>query len=75
MKIVQGSNSLLKGVTKTIKSEKKEQKGGLLFMLLGVLGVKLLRNFFSRKGIVRASSGNKRGKRIVRTGYGDEIDF
>ena len=37
MKIVQAledSNILLKGVTKTIKNETKEQKGGFLSMLL-----------------------------------------
>ena len=38
MKILQGledSNILLKGVTKTIQNEVKEQKGGFLSMLLG----------------------------------------
>ena len=42
MKIVQAledSNILLKGVTKTIKNETKEQKWGFLSMLLGTLGV------------------------------------
>ena len=41
MKIVQvleHSNILLKGITKTIKNETKEQKGGFLSMLLGTLG-------------------------------------
>ena len=45
MKIVQAledSNILLKGVTKTIKNETKEQKGGFLSMLLGKLGASLL---------------------------------
>ena len=40
MKIVQAledSNILLKGVTRTIKNEAKEQKRGLLSMLLGTL--------------------------------------
>ena len=40
MKIVQAledSNVLLKGVTQTIKDETKEQKGGFLSMLLGIL--------------------------------------
>ena len=40
MKIVQAledSNILLKGVTKTIKNETKEQKEGFLSMLLGTL--------------------------------------
>ena len=46
-KIVQAledSNILLKRVTKTIKNETKEQKGGFLSMLLGTLGVSLLGN-------------------------------
>ena len=41
-KIVQAledSNILLKGVTKTIKNETKEQKGGILSMLFGTLGL------------------------------------
>ena len=78
MKIVQAledSNILLKGVTKTIKNETKEQKGGFLSMLLGTLGASLLRNMLVRRGIVRARSGNKKGKPIVRAGFGNEMDF
>ena len=78
MKIVQGledSDILLKGVTKTIKNETKEQKGGFLSMLLGTLGASLLGNLLAGKGIVRAGSGNKKGKGIVRTGYGKEWNF
>ena len=59
MKIVQAledSNILLKGVTKTIEKESKEQKGGFLSMLLGTLGASLLGNLLSGKGIVRADS-------------------
>ena len=47
------SNILLKGVTKTIKNETKEQKGGFLSMLLGTLVASLLRNLLSGKGTVR----------------------
>ena len=61
---------MLKGVTKTIENETKEQKGGLLSMLLGTLGVSLLGNILVVKGIVRAGSGNKQGKGIGRAGYG-----
>ena len=78
MKIVQAleeSNILLKEVTKTIKNETKEQKGGFLSMLLGTLGASLLGNILAGKGIVRAGSGNKKGKGIVRAGYGKEWDF
>ena len=67
---LQDSNILLKGVTKTIKNETKEQKGGFLSMLLGTLGASLLGNLLAGKGIVRAGSGNKKGKGIVRAGYG-----
>ena len=78
MKIIQTleeSNILLKGVTKTIKNETKEQKGGFLSMLLGTLGASLLGNLLTGKGIVRAGSGNKKGKGIVRAGTGKEWDF
>ena len=37
-------------------------------MLLGTLGASLLRNLLARKGIVRAGSGNKKGKGMVRAG-------
>ena len=79
MKIVQAledSNILLKGVTKTIKNETKEQKGGFLSMLLGTLGASLLGNLLIGKGIVRAGSGNKKGKGFVRARYGKKTwDF
>ena len=41
---LEDSNILPKGVTKTIKNETKEQKGGFLSMLLGMLGASLLVN-------------------------------
>ena len=78
IKIVQAledSNILLKGVTKTIENETKEQKGGFLSMLLGTLGASLLGNLLTGKGIVRAGSGNKKGKGIVRAGTGKQWDF
>ena len=70
MKIVQAledSNILLKGVTKTIKDETKEEKGGFLSMLLCTLGASVLGNLLSGKGTVRAGEG------IVRAGYGSSI--
>ena len=78
VKIVQAledSNVLLKGVTKTIENETKEQKGRFLSMLLGTLGATLLGNLLSGKGIVRAGSGNNKGKGIVRAGSGKQLDF
>ena len=65
MKIVQAledSNILLKRVTKIIKTETKEQKGGFLSIFLGTLGARLLGNLLAGKGIVRAGSQNKKGK-------------
>ena len=78
MEIVQtleDSNILLKGVTKTIKNETKEQKGGFLSMLLGSLGASLLGNLLSRKGIARAGFRNNKRKGIVRAGSGKEWYF
>ena len=60
---------MLKGVTKKIGNETKEQKGGFLGMLLGTLGASLLGNLLTGKGIERAGSGNNKGKGIVRAGY------
>ena len=64
MKIVEAledSNILLKGVTKTIKNETKEQKRGFLSMLLGTLGASLLGDLLTKhlsgKGTVRAGEG------------------
>ena len=77
-KIVQAledSNILLKGVTKTIKNETKEQKRGFLSMLLGTLGASLLGDLLTGKVILRAGSGNKKGKGILRAGSGKEWDF
>ena len=62
MKIIQAledSNILLKEVTKTIKNETKEQKGGFLTMLLGTLEVSLLGNLLTGKGIVRDGTGKQ----------------
>ena len=45
---------LLKEVSKTIKNEAKEQKGGFFSMLLGTLGVSLLGNILAGKRMNRA---------------------
>ena len=62
------SNILLKGVTKTVTNETKEQKGGNLSTLLRTLGASLLGNLLTGKGIARAGSGNKKWKGIARAG-------
>ena len=64
---LEDSNILLKGVTKTMKNETKEQKGGFLSMLLATLETSLLGNLLSGKGTVRAGEG------IVRAGYRSSI--
>ena len=78
MKIVQAledSNILLKGITKTITNETKEQKEGFLSMLLGTLRASFSGSLLAGKGIVRASSRNKKGKGILKAGYGKEWDL
>ena len=53
IKIVTASEErdiLLKGTSKTIKNETKDQKGGFLSMLLDTLGVSLLRNLLAGRG-------------------------
>ena len=65
IKALEKSGILLKGVSKTIKNETKEQRGGFLSMLLGTLGASLLGNLLTGgKGIMRAGEG------IVRAGAG-----
>ena len=63
MKIVktfEQSGLLIKGVSKTIKKEAKEQKGGFLRMLLGTLGASLLGNLLTGKGTIRTGEGTIR---------------
>ena len=67
MKIIEALENpgiLLKGVSKTIENETKEQRGGFLSMLLGTLGASLLGNLLTGKSIMRA------GDRKVRAGEG-----
>ena len=65
IKALENSGILLKGVSKTIENETKEQRGGFLGMLLGTLGATLLGNLLTGgKGIMRAGDG------IVRAGSG-----
>ena len=61
---LENSGILLKGVTKTIENETKEQTGGFLSMLLGTLGASLLGNLLTGKAMMRAGEG------IVRAGEG-----
>ena len=63
IKALEKSGILLKGVSKTIKNETKEQRGGFLSMLFGTLGANLLGNLLTGgKVMMRAGEG------IVRAG-------
>ena len=59
---VEDFNILLKGVTKTTRNETKEQKGGFLGMLLCNLFDIQLGNMLT-------------GKKILRAGYANKMDF
>ena len=62
---VENSGVLLKGTSKTIENETKEQRSGFLSMLPGTLGASLLGNSLTGgKGMMRAGDG------IVRAGEG-----
>ena len=80
MKIIEAlenSGILLKGVSKTIENETKEQRGGFLSMLLGTLGASILGNLLTGgKGIMRAGEGSgtsrAKGEGIVHAGEGSK---
>ena len=64
MKIVKSlgeSGLLMKGANKTIENRAKEQKGGFTGMLLGTLGVSVLGNLLTSKGVTVTSQ--RRGRR------------
>ena len=54
------SGLLIKNVGQTIKNRTKEQKGGLLEMLLGIFGASLPRNLLTDKNTIRAGEGTVR---------------
>ena len=49
IKALENSGILLKGVSKTIKNETKEQRGGFLSMLIGTLEASLLGNLLTQE--------------------------
>ena len=55
---------LLKGAVETTQNESKEQKGGILSILFGILGASLLGGILVCKGMNRA------GEKFIRAGYG-----
>ena len=80
---LEDSGLLLKGVIETVQNEVKEQKRGFLSMLLGTLGVSLLGNLLTGRGIYGAGKGrgkgiNRAGEGILRAGYwsgNNKMDF
>ena len=70
VKSLENSGVLLKGVSETIQHEAKEQRGGLLGVLLGTLGDSLLADVLSKglsgKGAIRTAEGT------IRAGYGSK---
>ena len=67
VKSLENSGVLLKGVSEAIQHKAKEQRGGFLSMLLGILGASLLGDALSKglsgKGVIRADEGT------IRAGY------
>ena len=63
IKALENSGILLKGVSKTIKNETKEQRGGFLSMLLGTLGASLLGNLLT--GGKRSVASRAKGESIM----------
>ena len=64
---------LIKGVSKTIKNDAKEQNGGFLSMLLATLDASLLRNISAGKGSIIAGKGaiaTTRVRGTIRAGLG-----
>ena len=84
VKYLEDCSLLPEGVGETIQNEAKEQRGGFLSMLLGILGASLLGNILTRKGAIakrvsektkwkRQGQGiNRAGEGIVRAAYGNK---
>ena len=70
VKFLEDSGVLLKGVSKTIQHEAKEQRGGFLSMLLDTMDASLLGDILSKglsgKDVIRAGEGT------IRAGYGSK---
>ena len=85
MKSLKDSGLLLKRVTETVQNEVKEQKGGVLSILLDTSGASFLENLLTGKGAMAMSQGqviyragkgkgiNRAGERITRAGYGNNF--
>ena len=68
-KLLEKLGLLIKGVSKTIKTEAKEQRGGFVSMLLGTLAARMLGIAVTGRGIIRAGEGTIRvGEGTIRAG-------
>ena len=67
VKSLENSGLLLKGVSKTIQNEAKEQRGRFLSMLLGTLGASLLGDLLTKDLSGKGTIGAREGK--IRAGY------
>ena len=56
---------MLKGVSKTVQDEAKEQKGEFLSMLLGTLGASLLESNLADKGVIAKSISEEKKSKSV----------
>ena len=72
VKSLEDSGILLNGITETVKNGVKEQIGGFLSMLLGILGASLLGDSLTKnlsgRGAIRAGEGT------IRAGYGSKTE-
>ena len=66
VKSLEKSGLLIKGVGKAIENEAKEQKDGIISVLLGTLAASLLRNLLTVKGV----KAKIPGQGIIRLGEG-----
>ena len=64
---------MIKGLTKIVENEVKEQKGAFLSALLGTLGASLLGDLLIGK--VKGQGINSTGEGALRVGYGNKMDF
>ena len=60
VKSLEDAGLLIKGVSEIIENEAKEEKSGSFGMLLGTLGVSLLGNLLTGKGVMRAGESTIR---------------
>ena len=61
---LKGSGLLIKGVSKTIENEAKEQQSGFISMLLSILAASLFGHLLSGKGVIKVDDG------VIQTGQG-----